>query len=181
MRKAVASLLIAFAALAGPLPSSSAGDPGLVVADDSGLLLTAGADGMIRAAGATAYVGQGLRGSGQRIDQNISQFQTAVSYVRACNVGASGPLRFRGPGDTPNWVVGYRIGKTDITRAVVSDRGYRTGFLKKSACRRIQVRVRLAQFGDSHGHIVRVRTIPRSGESDLVVTRVHVVGVLVVP
>jgi hypothetical protein len=182
MRKAVVVRVTVLTALVGSVSASFASGPAPVVINDNGMVpFTGGADAMIRAANSSTYVGTGVRGKGQVIDQNIRQYGTAVSYVRGCNAGIRGPLRFRGPGSTLNWVVRYRIGSRDITRAVISKGGFGTGFLKKSECRRIQVRVHLVEFGDSYGHSVRVEVIPSSGVSDAVSTRVHVIGTLVVP
>lgn len=141
--------------------------------------LTHGADAMIRA-GAGSFVGSGVRGELQEVRQEIPPFSRAVFVIRVCAVGQTERIRLRGAHSTFTWKVRYRVGRTDVTREVVSGT-YRTRRLRSGECRRLRLIVRLQPYQGQYDHVFAVRAIPRSGSSDLVQAAVHITGIIVVP
>lgn len=182
LRSMTVALLVIASATWGAVPMAAADDPQPVV--DIGTppaALARGADAMIRADGSSGYVGGYERGGRQQVEQSITQFQRAVSYVRVCSVGVRGRMRVHGTGSTVNWRVKYRVGRQDVTRSVVAGT-YRTSSLRRDGCaRRIRVVASLQPGSGTYGHTFRIQARPTSGERDVVETRVSVTGVLVLP
>lgn len=179
MRRTLTCVLLALVALSlGQGSAAVADDPPPIVLGPPPI--PAGADAMIRADGSSEWIGVSARGSDQLIEQSISQFQRAVSFVRVCSVNVPGPVRLHGTGSTVNWRARYRLGHHDITRAVVAG-SYRASLGRRGCTRRIRVVARLQPGSGTYSHTFKVRAIPVSGVRDVVATHVTVTGVLVVP
>jgi hypothetical protein len=158
------------------VPAATADDPPLITPSP----LAPGADAMIRARGTSPSVGSGVRGEVQQVQQDIPQFGRAVFLVRACVVGKAQRIRLHGAHSTFTWKVRYRVGRTDVTRSVVSGT-YRTSRLRGGACSRVRMIVRLQPGQGQYDHVFTVRATPRSGAADAVSGAVHITGVIVVP
>lgn len=181
MRRLAIALFVALIALVGSVSTSSADDPPpppIIIVDPPPIV--PGADAMIRAADSREFIGEGIREPGQRIVQNITQFERAVSIVRVCRVGSTQRIRVHGTGGSVNWKVRYRVRDHNVTRSIVAGT-YHTRRLSGGHCTRITVTARLKPDGASTGRRFRIKAIPRSGESDAVATRVHIVGPIAVP
>jgi hypothetical protein len=179
MRRLLTVVLIVVASVAfAPVPMAGADDPGPTVI--LGPPPFDGPDAMIRAHGSTEYAGAVAPGQG-RIEQSITQFQRAVSYVRICANTTHGRMRVEGTSGGRNFTVRYRVGSRDVTRGVVAGT-YRTRRLRSVDCaRQVKVVVRLQLGATSNGRTFRIRATSPSGARDSVATHVSVVGPLVVP
>ena len=179
MLRSVTMTLLLFASVAlAPLPMAGADEPGPTVI--LGPAPFVGPDAMIRADGSSAWVGADTHGQG-RIEQSITQFQRAVSYVRICANTTSGRMRVEGTAGGQNFRVRYRVAGHDVTRSVVAG-SYRIHRPRSGACAsRLRVMVRLEPGATGHGRTVVIRATSRSGTRDSVSTHVAVVGPRVVP
>jgi hypothetical protein len=179
MRRSVTVVLLVVASVAfAPVPMAGADDPGPTVILGPAPFI--GPDTMIRADGSTAYAGADTKGEG-RIEQSITQFQRAVSYVRICANTTHGRMRVHGTSGGRNFTVKYRVGSRDVTRSVVAGT-YRTPRLRSVDCaRQIKVVARLKIGATSKGRTFRISATSPSGARDGVATHVTVVGPLVVP
>jgi hypothetical protein len=188
MRRIVTVVLLAVApvlavGIVAGLPSTAvADDPApVVILGTPPVELRHGADAMIRRDGAQWYEGLRSRNSEQRIEQSITQFQRAVSFVRVCSVDVAGRMRVHGTAGGQSFRVRYRVGRHDVTRSVIAG-SYRTRSLRSNACAtRIRVIARLKAGAASNGRTFRIEATPSSGRSDTVSTHVTVVGPLAVP
>jgi len=177
-RSATLALLVLASMWFAPLPMAGADDPGPVVI--LGPAPFVGPDAMIRAQESATYVGADSHGAG-RIEQSITQFQRAVSYVRICAGTTSGRMRVDGTGGGRSFRVTYRVGRHDVTRKVVSG-SYRTRRLHDGDCARvIKVVARLRTGRVSNGRTLQVRATSPSRARDSVSTHITVVGPYVVP
>jgi hypothetical protein len=179
MRRSLTVVLLVIASTAFALvPTAGADDPGPTVI--LGPPPFDGPDAMIRADGSSDYAGAAAAGHG-RIEQSITQFQRAVSYVRICANTTHGRMRVDGTAGGRSFTVKYRVGSRDVTRGVVAGT-YRTRHLRRADCaRQIKVVVRLELGATSNDRTFRIRATSPSGARDSVATQVTVTGPLVVP
>jgi hypothetical protein len=179
MRRSLTVVLVLLASMAfAPVPLAGADDPGPTVI--LGPPPFDGPDAMIRADGSGEYAGADAPGHG-RIEQSITQFQRAVSYVRICANTTHGRMRVDGTSGGRNFTVKYRVGSRDVTRSVVAGT-YRTRYLHSVDCaRRVKVVLRPKLGTTSNGRTFRIRATSPSGARDSVATQVSVIGPLVVP
>jgi hypothetical protein len=179
MRRSLTAVLLVVASTAfAPVPTAGADDPGPTVILGPPPFI--GPDAMIRGAGSTEYAGADTN-SPARIEQSITQFERAVSYVRICANTTRGRMRVDGSTGGRNFHVKYRVGSRDVTRSVIAGT-YRTSRLHRADCaRQVKVVVRLKLWATSNGRTFRIRATDPAGARDSVATHVTVVGPLVVP
>jgi hypothetical protein len=178
MRRIVTGVVLALAATLAPVHVAAADDP------DPGVVLGpppwVGVDAMIRADGASAYVGRAERGSGL-IEQDVAPLERAVSYVRVCNHNVRGSIRVDGTSGGRAFRARYLVGRHDVTRSVVAGT-YRTQRLGSNECaHRIRLVVRLRSGESDRARTFLVKAVGASGARDTVGTRVNVVGRTFVP
>lgn len=171
MRRSVAVVLLVLASLALAPPPAGADDPGPTVI--LGPAPFVGPDAMIRARQSSTYAGADSHGDA-RIEQSITRFQRAVSYVRICAGTTSGRMHVDGTGGGRSFRVTYRVGRHDVTHSVLAG-SYRTRRLREGDCARvIKVVARLRTGAVSNGRTLQIRATSPSRARDSVSTHVAV-------